>query len=115
MVTKADLRDRVLQELEALTPGQAATAEDTIVVERKIDGVHAELAEDQDNFWGSLTDMPLSVQDHFVNMVAARSAKVFFVPADRVQVLRADGIIGLREIRKSGSTAVAGPTRAEYF
>lgn len=114
--TKADLRNRVLQELGVLAGAETAGSDDAALVEGVIDAQHAMLERQIFLTWTTAT-IPETVIEPLTAIVAARCAGRFGLPADRRAELIALAAEGMAELQtqtqaRDDSTA---PIRATYY
>lgn len=113
--TKAALRNRVLQELGVLSPGETATADDAVLVEDVIDAVHAML--DREVFVGwTAAAIPDTVVEPLMAVVAARCAGRFGLPDARRQELILLAGQGMSDLyTQTAAEHNDAPIRAQFF
>lgn len=113
--TKAQLRDRVLQELGILATGETATAEDAALVETTIDDQHAML--DREVFVTWVTSaIPDTVIEPLTVVLAARLAGRYGLPADRRQELLTLAALAMGELRTQVQAETdTAPIPAVYY
>lgn len=113
--TKAQLRDRVLQELGVLAVGETATAEDAALVETTIDDQHAMLEREIFLTWTTAT-IPDTVIEPLTVVLAARLAGRYGLPADRRQELLGLAAIAMGEVRTQVQAETdTAPVPAVYY
>lgn len=114
--TKAELRDRVLQELGVLAAGETATAEDAELVECVCDAVHAMLHKEFFVDW-TIEAIPLEVIEPLMAVCAARLSGRFGLSAERRRELLAYGVQGMSDLATQCQTpeGSSDPVYANYF
>lgn len=114
--TKANLRNQIAKELRRKGQGQTLDPETTVDIDLEIDQTHDFLAEKNMNYWGDLTDMPLSAQKQFVSIVAANLAESKVADPNVIQRLSANGRGAFADLNKQAFSGSTGQrVRADYF
>ena len=109
-ITKATLRNNVLEHLGVLASGETANAADSATVEAMIDGVHAEMVTQEVAFWET-SAIPDEVKLPLRDIVAKRAAKTFGATPNE-----AEEIMGWRSIRAlTALKAGSEPVKATYY
>lgn len=114
--TKAQLRNRVLQELGVLSGGgEVATAEDAEMVETVIDDIHSMLDREIFVTWVT-SSIPSSVMEPLVLVIAQRLAARFGLPDTRRAELAQAAIGAMGELRTQvQAEANDAPVRAVFY
>lgn len=113
--SKAELRDSVLQELNALPSGQVASAEDAALAEARIQEVLEELDEDKLLTWDMDSDIPAKAFLPMVAIVAFALMGAFGQQPRQAELERGD-MMGRRKLRKQAALPFGRTTvQADYF
>jgi hypothetical protein len=114
--TKAQLRNRVLQELGVLAGAETANADDAALVDAVIEDQHAMLDREILVTW-STSAIPDTVMEPLVLLVAARCAGRFGLPADRRQelLLLHDASMSQLRVQTAADTRPGATIPAVYY
>ena len=111
----ATLSTRILQHLGVLAAGESATAEDHQLVREALTGAHAQLAT-RGLVPFELDEIPEWAQLPLRDYVAYQLASSYGIMGERLQMLAAEHLRGLAELRvQMAAHASALPVRARYF
>jgi len=114
-LTKAELADRVLENLGVKPSGQAASAEDSVLTEEAIDAVHAQLRKSGHAPF-ELATIPEWAQTPLRDIVSAELAGSFGIAGYRLQVVIAAMSRAERQLAKQTSTGPQQtPIRPYWF
>ncbi len=117
MATKADLRNRAMQEIRKLGVGAPASPEDAVDVDIRLDNINELLVVKNIATWGDdVTLMGKEAQEPFVILLAARIGPMFGLGRTDQEDIDKRAIGALRELRELSSMARSGePVQAVYY
>lgn len=90
MSTKAEIRQRVGEDLSLVPIGQDLEAQDQIRIDATFDEVYAKLKEKGLAAWASDADVPTKVVPYFALMMEEKLLTSYSVPDSRYQRIQAD-------------------------
>jgi hypothetical protein len=82
-LTKAQIRDRVAQEIGILQIGQSLENTDQVRIEQGYDEVYADLKRDNLNFWSATGEVPNQFVPYVVALVAMNVSGTYSIPNER--------------------------------
>lgn len=82
-LTKAQIRDRIAQEIGILETGQSLSDTDKVRIEQGYDEVYADLKRDNLNYWSGSGDIPNQFVPYVVALVADNISNTYSIPNER--------------------------------
>lgn len=82
-LTKAEIRDRIAQEVGILQIGQSLEDTDKVRIEQGYDEVYADLKRNNLNFWSSTGSIPNQFVPYVIALVAENISNTYLIPNER--------------------------------